>query len=710
MLHLDFESASIVNLKTQGLDRYVRDVSTKVLMLGWAFDEDEPEIWEPRLGAMPKEVCAALRSDCELAAWNSSFERNVFRFVLNMSIPIERWVDPSTYARHLSLPGGLQDVSTILGLGDDAKDKEGKRLIKKFCMPPFAPPDDLPTLFGPGDWGMFKEYCKQDVRAERKALTILEPFRLPPMERKVWCLDQKINDRGLPAARSFAQKASKLAGRSKEEFKVILGEKTRLENPNSNAQMLKWLGDQDYGYGSIEKSTITTALTEKKITPLAREVLELRKEASKNSHKKLARLLENLSEDDRLRNQFVYLGAARTGRWSGHGVQFQNLPRPIKEVENNLDRAIVLIESEDYDTIKKEYPSVIGMAVSCIRSVFRAPTGKKLIVCDLSAIENRVIGWLSNCHAILQVFYNGLDPYVSFAVKMYNQPYERLLADKAKRQIAKPAVLGAGFGLGPGVKKVCAKCRRGIRFSCKRCRTEECNYEAVLKRNKAGDLKKTGLLGYAENMGVVMTPQQAFSAQRTFRQSYPEVVAYWDYLEEAATEVITNGGEVRVGVVEFSRVELNGRFIMRIFLPSGRSLHYVNAAMIERELEGADGEPYKKTFIMYDGIGHGVGTVDESDGGRGSKWGPVYTYGGKLCENVVQAIARDILAYGMLLADEDGAEIVGHVHDECIVLADDDPFSFGLEDLKRCMSVTPPWAEGLPLAAEGYEGQVYRKN
>lgn len=719
LLHADFESKSILSLKKCGLDRYMHN--SRPLMLAWAFDGDEPEIWEPKFGPLPKEVVRAAKSDVKFVAWNSGFERTGFRTWLSLEIPYDRWIDPSTQARTLSLPGSLKDVSIILGLGDDGKDKEGKRLIKKFCEP--ADMGGEVTLFGvtepyfrepekhTEDWEKFREYCKQDVRAERTILHKLEPFQLTETERKIWYLDQKINDRGLPVNRALSQKERSLAERSKKELQDILKEKTGVVNPNSGDQMLAWLAAQGYTYGSIEKSTVALALADTRVSKLAKEVLILRKEASKSSHTKLETLVESLSEDDCLRHQFVYLGAARTGRWSGYGVQFQNLPRPIKEVEDGLDRALDLIDAQDYDTIKKEYPSVIGMAVSCIRSVFQSPAGKKFVVGDLSAIENRVIGWLSGCYSILQVFHNGLDPYVSFAVKMYNQPYEILLKDKPKRQIAKPAVLGAGFGLGPGARKICKHCRKpfGYKQYCKKCRTDECDYEVILKKNKHGDLKKTGLLGYADNMGVVMTPKQAFSAQRTFRQSYPEVVAYWKVLEDAAMEVLTNGGEVQVGVVMFSMALMNEKNVMRILLPSGRTLHYMNAAVIERDLVGDDDKPYKKTSIVYDGIGHGVGTVDEKEGGKGSKWGPVFTYGGKLCENIVQAIARDILAHGMLLVDEAGGLIVGHVHDELICLADDNGLDFSLDDLKNCMSVTPGWAEKLPLAAEGFESRIYRK-
>lgn len=721
ILHVDFETKSILDLKICGLDRYVR--KAEVLMLAWAFDNDEPVIWDPRFSPLPKPVAKAIREGVTLAAWNSSFERNIFKYSLGVHIPYEQFEDPSTFARHLSLPGSLKSVGDILGLGDEGKDKEGKRLIDLFCKPVSLGGEM--TLFGmtepyfndpekhAEDWEKFKEYCKQDVRVERRIGKELEPFRLPELEKKVWYLDQRINEAGLPVNRGFVRKALTLAERSKTELATQLKEKTGLSNPNSRDQMLEWCRKEGYAHNSLEKGSVTAALNGSKITPLCREVLNLRKEAAKTSYKKFEAILDRLEEDDRLRHQFLYLGAARSGRWAGSGVQVQNLPRPTKEVENNLEETLGLIEAENYEALKSAHHSVITAVTSCVRSSFQAPEGKKLVVCDLSAIENRVLGWVAGCDPILDVFRTGRDPYVAFATKMYNQSYETLLKDKGKRQIAKPAVLGCGYGLGPGVEKICRTCghRFGYRNKCqnKKCGYDEFTFEVILMQNKYGDQVKTGLLGYAEAMGVKLTPQQAYHAQSTFRQSYPEVVQLWKDFEAAAKQVLTEGGEVQAGVVTFSRIERGSQFILRILLPSGRVLHYMNAKVKIKYGTDRDGEPYEKETIQYDGIGHGVGVVSKEDGGMGADFGPTWTYGGKLTENVVQAIARDILAEGMLLTDEMGARIVGHFHDEVAVLSDDNPFAFGLSDLQYAMSATPIWATGLPLAAEGYEGRYYRK-
>ncbi len=199
-------------------------------------------------------------------------------------------------------------------------------------------------------------------------------------------------------------------------------------------------------------------------------------------------------------------------------------------------------------------------------------------------------------------------------------------------------------------------------------------------------------------MGVKLTPEQAYLAWEMFRKSYPEVVTLWYDVENAALDVLVSGGRVSVGVVEFCRK----KNMLVITLPSGRGLHYLNARVEMRTVTGRDGKQRQKPGVFYDGIGHGVGKMGEG-------WGPVYIYGGKFAENIVQAISRDLLLNGMFLADEMGACIVHHAHDEIVAESENDPFAFTLYDLRWCMTQTPTWAPGLPLAADGYTSQVYKK-
>jgi DNA polymerase len=750
-LFLDFETASVLDLKLVGLDNYAKHPSTRPLMLAWAFDDDEPALWFPHGGRIPPEVQDALESDVTLVAWNSTFERYILHYPLKTIIPASRFLDPMVWARHLSLSGSLEEAGKAIGLPfDQLKKSEGKRLVKKFSEPYHKGGEE--TLFGisepqfhnwedePRDWELFGEYCKQDVVAERAILKLCSNIPLPESERKAWVLDQKINDRGIPVNRKFAQNALTLSVESKKRLVKKLKEITGLANPNSQPQFLKWATEQKYPHTSLGKNFVKAALADDSgITPLCRQALKLRQETAKISYMKYEALLNRLSDDDRFRHGFAFMGASRTGRWSGKGssdskkgFQPQNMPRPDKEIEKHYDRALELIMLGDYELAESElktwfdpqpeFPSIIGMTTSCLRSVFQASEGKKLVVCDLGAIENRMLGWLAVCEAILKVFKDGRDPYIDFGTKMYRVAYEILMAaykakdkDAAdKRQTSKPAVLGAGYGLGPGATKHCSVCEREVRYRkdrgerfCREHPNAQFTYKAKTEDDGHGNIVLTGLMGYAKNMGVKLTAEQSYLAWETFRDSYPEVVDLWNRYQQAAVKVLKSGQPVRVEQIIFQRrTRKDGTFVLRIVLPSGRGLHYMNAR-VETEIaqRQSDGEEYERDKLMYDGVGHGVGQI-----GKGNKWGSVYTYGGKITENVDQASSRDVLVHGMTLADALGMQIVMHVHDEIVCEEDAaDPFAPGLADLQYCMTEVPEWAPGLLLAAEGWEGQVYKK-
>lgn len=615
-------------------------------------------------------------------------------------------------ARYLSLPGGLEACGEALGLTEElAKIKDGSRLIKMFCEP-FSM-GGKETLFGatqpefhdwdsnPEDWKKFEEYSIRDTEAERAIYKMMEKLPLPAEEQAAWILDQQINDRGLPVNMQFVENALAIAERSKAELQAIQKERTGLDNPNSRDQLLPWAQKEGFPFNSLRKDFVRASIAENTggMSAKCAEVLKTRLEASKTSYKKLERIKELVGPDSRVRYQYLFMGAARTARWSGTGFQPQNPPRPTKEVEKTYQQAVDLIFAGDYEGIKTKYSSVMDTIASCTRSAIQAPEGQELVVCDLSAIENRVVGWLAGCDAILKVFRDGLDPYVAFACKMYNLPYEVLIKDKEKRQIAKPPVLGCGYGLGPGVEK---------RINPTNA---EMMYVVIEKQDEYGNTVRTGLMGYAENMGIKLTPEQAYKAWEIFRSSYPEVVEFWWELEQAGVKVIERGGKVQVGRVTFDRKKRkDGSIILRILLPSGRYIHYLNTRIEIQPVSNKDGSPKldeqgnQKTRkrIIYEGIGHGVGRI-------GKGWGATYIYGGKFAENITQAVSRDILVHGMKEASQMDFEIVGHAHDEIITLVETGPFALNLEMLRAAMNKNPTWADGLPLASDGYVSGYYRK-
>lgn len=731
ILHLDFETQSALDLSDVGVHNYAAHKTTKILMLAYAFGNGPVNVWLPHEGPMPKKLVKGLLDrTIKKGAWNAGFERTNLDEQCDIWIPYEDWVDPMTTARYLSMPGSLSAVGEILDIDYKLrKDARGEELIELFSKPlpmktrkkatdentlfPISPTEETQVNYvfadhisHPDEFAAFVEYCKQDIVAERALGDMMAWSDLPEREQKIWYLDQKINDSGFPADRNFVTLALDLAAEDKGIQTQNLSKITGLEKP-TNQKFLPWIQAEGYPYNSLRKEPVKVAMSdpEVKLTDKGRLALEIRKKSSKTSYTKLAAILPALSPDDRLRDQFLFMGSSRCGRWSGKAVQLHNLARPIKTVEKekDIEAARQLVYAKDFQGIVKRFTevdqkdqdgnklpdkpgSVVDVVTSCIRSVFVAPKGKKMVVCDLNAIENRVLGWVSGENKILDVFKLGRCPYMDFGSKMYKIPYD-VIADtaskphkprgvdgKEKRQVAKPAVLGAGYRLSGG--------KWGV--------------------NKYGDRIKTGLWGYAENMGVNISRDLAVESVKAFRAEYKKVVSFWYASENAVNKVVKHGGVEMIGPTGLiwcdRKKRKDGSFVLRIHLPSGRYLNYLNAKTYSKEFMGDDG-PYEKETFTYEG-------VDQQT----KQWGTVDSHGGKITENIVQAISRDVLADAMIEADEIGFEIVAHVHDEIVTLVDDVEDSLGLNDLRCIMATTPKWAPGLPLDAAGYEGAYYRKD
>jgi Casjensviridae DNA polymerase len=720
-LHLDFESRSSEELQgptSVGLHNYWLHSSTQPLMLAYAYGDEPVKLWEPhKWGIMPDDLRQGLEDPKQsLAAWNSAFERYGLKYKLNLDTAIERWFDPQASARYLSLPGALDKVGSILGLPFDyAKDKRGSALIDLFSYPHTTrkKKGEIQTQFfndwnsHPLEWQEFCEYCRQDIVAERelmRRLQLLRVFPLPEKERQIWVFDQKINDRGLPVDIQFVKNMYELGSRSKKEAVEKQNQLTGLENANSPLQMLAWAKEQGYEPTTLKKDTVTAQLKySTALTPLCRQVLEARKAASSTTYKKLSAILRQISPDFRLRNQFIYMGSARCGRWSGNAVQLQNMARPdqLFEDETVVDYARNLVYKMDYDGIFREYGSVLLTVKNLIRTVFVAPLNRRLNVADLNAIETRVGAWVAQCPALLEVFRprpgkpNGNDPYLDFAMKMTGILYEMLERDihskdpavkaaaKRHRQIAKPGVLGCIYRLGGG----------------------------SWGKNKYGDTIKTGLWGYAEAMGVEMTQEQAHEVVRIFREAYQEICQAWYDLENLIAEVLAPGttkvkrefgprGCVKIDKLTITQAG-NRRHILRIQLPNGRFLHYMDAEIqdVMMPWKAPDGSDVYKPSLTYSGL-------DQET--KVWKLG-ITSHGGKVFENIVQGIARDVLAEKLLEFEAIGIEIEGHAHDEGIGETVNDAFTPGVQEMVAIMSEPVKWAPDLLLGADGFEGPYYHK-
>lgn len=326
-LYTDFETASTADLFDVGLDRYLTHPDTRILMQAYAFDDGPVSLWQPHESEAPAELVEAIEDpDVIKSAWNSSFERNVYRWILGTEIPIRQWRDTMIRARYMALPGYLSECSKSLGLPvDEAKDQDGTRLKNLFCLP--AKKGGVETLFGtsepifrdwttdPEDWAKFCSYCKKDVVAERAIEK--KTFDLPQREWEAWFLDQEINDRGILTDTELVAGGSWIAEKVKGELLARLSDITSLENPNSRDQMLGWARERGYPFHSMGKAFVVRALAgEGTLTPECKESLTIRQQAAKTSATKLVNIANQVSSDGRLRYQFSYFGASRTGRWS----------------------------------------------------------------------------------------------------------------------------------------------------------------------------------------------------------------------------------------------------------------------------------------------------------------------------------------------------------------------------------------------------------
>jgi DNA polymerase len=625
LLHIDIETRPRrkLSLKTVGVDVYAPEC--EILLFGWAYDNGLVHV-VTSVADLPKHVLDDLiNQDVTKVAWNVQFERTVIREQLGIDIPIAQWLDPSVLARIAGFSGALALASKALNPDREVKSKEGSQLIKLFStqrkdwnVPKYAE-----------KWLRFQDYNKRDVIAERGVYNRLTPFTPSAFERKLWELSETINQRGISISMEYVRSARAIVDRERQRLANEFTTLTGLKNVNSVKQLLRWLTTRGYPYTSLGKGYVAKALQGSQGMPEALEALKLRQAFAKTSVSKL-KAIENRARDGRVRYSYRYYGA-HTGRWSGEGVQMQNLPRT---------------------------PSRWGEDEVNVRACFQAPDGEKFVIADFSAIEVVMLAWLVKCEPLLSVLARGEDPYIDFASSWFGVPYANVT--KEQRQLAKPAVLGCGYGLGGG--ELVAEC----------CRKPTC----VCGRHK--DVVKGGLWGYGESAG--MTREQAHDAVQAYRAKYWQVTDFWSRVEAAAVEAAVTGTARKHFGIVFGAITQK---LLWVELPSGRRLHYPSPQVSAN--------------------GHGTELSYARKGLYRRK-----LYGAKLTENLVQAVSRDILAEGMLRADADGLTIVGHTHDEIICLEPADSTD-GLARLIAAMTVPVSWAPNLRLKAEGYEGTIYKK-
>lgn len=626
-----------------------------------------------------------------VVAHHSTFDRTVLRHAWGYELPIHKIDDTMVMALSHALPGSLDKLCDIFRLPvDQAKSKEGKALIRLFCVPrPKKQKIRRATReTHPEEWAKFLDYARLDIEAMRAIYHKLPKWNLDPKnnmlrERELWELDQAINDRGFAVDVELARAAVEAVEREKGELAEQAQELTygTVTSATKRDELLRFiLAAHDIELPDLKAATIEKLL-EDDIPAELRELLLVRLRASTASVAKYKALLRAVSPDGRLRGTMQFCGANRTGRWAGRIFQPQNLPRPSIPNEQ-IDDGIEAMKAGTLDLVTD---NVMEVASAAVRGTIVAAPGKKLVVADLSNIEGRVLAWLAGETWKIKAFADydrgeGHDLYKLTAGRILGKAPEAIT--KAERQeVGKVSELALGYEGGVGAFITFADAY-GLDIDELADKARPALHYAVLGEARAvwewSKKKKRETYGLSEETWVAIE-----AVKRSWRKAHPAITQLWEDAANAVRDAIRRPGErFEAGRVTCVR---NGAWL-RCILPSGRSLCYPSPQVDEH------GQ------ISYMGVNQ-----------FNRRWGRIKSYGGKLVENWTQAAARDVLAYGMLAAEPAGYEIVLDVHDE-ILAETPDTDDYTAEGLAEVMSTNPPWAGGLPLAASGFEAKRYRKD
>lgn len=654
-LFIDVETYSSVNIKESGAYKYIESPDFEILIIGYALDDGPVNIIDLAQGdEIPEEFEEALfDSECTKVAHNAVFERLSFKRI-GYNIPTEQWYCTAVKAAYCGLPLSLDAVSKRLDLTDKKLDT-GKALIKYFscpCKPTRI--NGMRTRNYPSDapekWDMYKEYNTYDVLAEREIFQKLSAYEIPDIERKMYVLDQNINDRGILVDMELAQSAIAVDNKYTTLLTNRAKELTGLQNPNSPTQIRKWIESiTGHAVSSLSKESMPDLLEEFKDYPNIIEMLNIRKKLSKTSIKKYYAMLNCAMSDNRCRGLFQFYGANRTGRWAGRLLQLQNLS---KNHISHIEIPRELIRARDWDTVEMLYDNVADILSQLVRTALIAPKDKLFAVADFSAIEARVISWLANEKWRMDVFKGDGKIYEATGSKMFNVPMSAITKGSVLRDKSKISELALG-------------------------------YEGSL-----GALKRMG----GERMGLSNT--EMMSLVRKWRAANPAIVSMWAEIDRASKEAVRYQRPVSCTCKNLI-FDCDGQF-MTIQLPSGRKLFYANPAF-ENKTIGRSAVPTR--VLCYGGI------IQETN-----QWGEIDTYGGKLTENIVQAIARDLLGNSMLNMQKEGFAITMHVHDEAIAEIPIENADKHYYDMVKTMEQVPEWASDFPLKADGYITPFYLKD
>lgn len=699
---VDFETFSEVPLPDVGADAYARHRSTDLLCMAWAIGDEEPQLWLPeaqegwtgenclrcnghgediearacracggtgeRYGThygFPERLAQHIGHGGAINAWNAAFERLIWRHVGQRkygfpAVADDQWWCTAAQAANMALPRALDDAAAAIG-GAAQKDATGHRIMLQLSQPrrpskanpltrwtPEAAPEKFAALYA---------YCLQDVRAERGVGQRL--YALSSWERQLYLLDQQINDRGVRIDRPLIEAAQRVVQQTLGELDAEMARVTRgaVEATTQVGRLVDWLNKQGVACDSVAAGAVENMLARPDLPWAAGEALRLRQEAAKSSTGKLDAMARAAGPDDRIRGSLLYCGAARTRRWSGRLHQPQNFPRGDEAVLADVDGAVAALATGNAGLVRALYGNPMDVVASCLRPMMVAAPGRDLMACDFANIEGRVLAWMAGEDWKLQAFRDydrgsGPDLYkVAYARAYGGSP---AAVTKAQRQVGKVMELACGYQGWIGAFQTFAALYR-----------------------------------------VSFTDDEAAANAGAWREAHPRVVRLWRDLNEATIKAVARPGvKFEVGPVTY----LCANDFLWCRLPSGGVLAYARPT-IEKNDRGEDAVHFWTVPNP---------TKPFKQGTR--RWAQVSGYGGLWCENIDQAISRDLLAEAMLRLDACGYPLVLTVHDELVAEVEiDGPQPYSVADMEHVAAELPPWAKGLPVAAEGWAGTRYRK-
>lgn len=652
-LSIDIETFSSVDIKKAGLYKYVQSPDFEILLFAYSVNGGPTQVVDLAQGEqIPPDIIAALGDpNVTKHAYNAAFEWYCLSKFFHT--PLDQWRCTMIHGLYCGYTAGLDATAKALGLPQEKQKMSiGSSLIKLFCTPTTPNKKNggrtrtLPH-HEPEKWNLFKEYCRQDVEVEKEIERRLSRFPVPVQEQKLWELDQVINAYGVKIDEDMVDSALYVDEVVTKQLMNEAASITGLDNPNSAQQVMGWLASQGVKTENLQKGTVSKLLEE--TNGHIKRVLEIRQELSKTSVKKYQAMKEAVCQDGRVRGLLQFYGANRTGRWAGRLVQVQNLPRNYLET---LAHARGLVKEKKIDALKLIYGSVSDTLSQLIRTAFVPSEGNVFVICDFSAIEARVVAWLAGEQWRLDVFNTHGKIYEASASQMFGVPLERIVKGNPEyelRQKGKVAELALGYQGGPGA------------------------------------LISMGALDQG------LTEEELPDIVRRWRASNKRIVDLWYSLENAALSVMRTGQPAGVKGLILARESdiINGLDFLTITLPSGRKLFYAKPFLAENE--------FGKEALYYYGLNQTT-----------KKWERISTYGGKLTENVVQAISRDCLAESLYRLHQAGYQTVMHIHDE--VVLDVPREKADLDKIEAIMGAPIAWAPGLPLKAEGFISEFYKKD